>query len=87
MFSFIIFHSNADLVDSSGVRIHYTDRLRENDIGILEVGLEYTDKMAIPPGQEAFDLTGYCISECTRAVRRNVHVQLLMIIFVLIETI
>ncbi|XP_022668942.1 dopamine beta-hydroxylase-like isoform X1 [Varroa destructor] len=56
-----------DLVDSSGMQIHYTDQLRNYDIGILEVGLEYTDKMAIPPGQEAFDLTGYCISECTRA--------------------
>lgn len=56
------------MVDSSGMQIHYTDQLRNYDIGILEVGLEYTDKMAIPPGQEAFDLTGYCISECTRAV-------------------
>lgn len=58
-----------DVLDSSGVQIHYTDRLRQYDIGIIEVGLEYTDKMAIPPGQTGFDLKGYCISECTRAVR------------------
>ncbi|XP_003743549.1 dopamine beta-hydroxylase [Galendromus occidentalis] len=57
----------SDIIDSSGVQIHYTDRLRQHDIGILEVGLEYTDKMAVPPGQPKFDLKGYCISECTRA--------------------
>lgn len=31
----------------------------------MELGLEYTDKMAIPPGQIAFPLSGYCIAECT----------------------
>lgn len=31
----------------------------------MELGLEYTDKMAIPPGQIGFPLSGYCIPECT----------------------
>lgn len=33
----------------------------------MELGLEYTDKMAIPPGQTAFPLSGYCVADCTRA--------------------
>lgn len=56
----------AGYVDSSGITIYYTGELRRFDVGILEIGLEYTDKMAIPPRQPAFELTGYCISECTR---------------------
>lgn len=31
----------------------------------MELGLEYTNKMAIPPRQKLFPLTGYCVKECT----------------------
>ncbi|KAL1516807.1 hypothetical protein ABEB36_000660 [Hypothenemus hampei] len=55
----------AGFVDSSGITLHISDKLRDADAGIIELGLEYTDKMAIPPGQESFSLTGYCISSCT----------------------
>lgn len=56
------------IVDSSGIRFHVSSKLRKYDAGILELGLEYTDKMAIPPGQEDFPLSGYCVSECTAVV-------------------
>lgn len=39
------------------------------DAGVIELGLEYTDKMAIPPGQHSFLLSGYCVSECTAVVK------------------
>ncbi|XP_058445069.1 tyramine beta-hydroxylase isoform X1 [Malaya genurostris] len=52
--------------DSSGMRISVVSKLRKHDAAIMELGLEYTDKMAIPPGQVAFPLTGYCIAECTK---------------------
>ncbi|XP_037815839.1 tyramine beta-hydroxylase isoform X1 [Lucilia sericata] len=52
-------------VDSSGLRIKMVSQLRQFDAGVMELGLEYTDKMAIPPGQVAFPLSGYCIAECT----------------------
>lgn len=42
--------------------------LRQYDAAIMELGLEYTDKMAIPPGVLAFPLSGYCIAECTKMV-------------------
>ncbi|UYV66179.1 DBH, partial [Cordylochernes scorpioides] len=56
----------AGLVDSSGLRIYHTPRLRQHDAGVMELGLEYTDKMAIPPRQPAFFLSGHCVPECTR---------------------
>lgn len=57
-----------DWVDSSGLRLWYTKQLRKYDAGVMEIGLEYTDKMAIPPGQKSFTLTGYCIAQCTAVV-------------------
>uniref|UniRef100_H2M353 Dopamine beta-hydroxylase n=1 Tax=Oryzias latipes TaxID=8090 RepID=H2M353_ORYLA len=52
--------------DSSGIRLHYTPRLRRYDAGIMELGLVYTPVMAIPPKQHTFYLTGYCTSKCTQ---------------------
>ncbi|ERL83295.1 hypothetical protein D910_05622, partial [Dendroctonus ponderosae] len=67
-----IHYNNPELksgvIDSSGVRFYVSDKLKEMDAGVIELGLEYTDKMAIPPGQESFSLTGYCISSCTSVV-------------------
>lgn len=63
-------YNNPDLVanraDSSGMRLYYTAKLRPNDIGILEIGLEYSAKNSIPPGQANFELQGHCVPECTR---------------------
>lgn len=54
-----------DWVDSSGIMLHITSHKRKYDAAIMELGLEYTDKMAIPGRQKAFPLTGYCIPQCT----------------------
>jgi dopamine beta-monooxygenase len=53
------------IVDNSGIKFHYTRTLRRYDAGIMELGLEYIDKMALPPGQALWKLNGYCIPECT----------------------
>jgi dopamine beta-monooxygenase len=60
-----------DWVDSSGIRMWYTSHLRQYDAGVMELGLEYTDKMAIPPGQYSYTLTGYCLPQCTAVVCLN----------------
>ncbi|XP_070286090.1 dopamine beta-hydroxylase isoform X2 [Myotis yumanensis] len=52
--------------DSSGIRLYYTATLRPFDAGIMELGLVYTPVMAIPPGEAAFVLTGYCTDKCTQ---------------------
>lgn len=54
-----------DWVDSSGIILHISGQRRKYDAAIMELGLEYTDKMAIPGRQKAFPLTGYCIPQCT----------------------
>lgn len=53
------------------MKIKMLSKLRKYDAAIMELGLEYTDKMAIPPGQIAFPLNGYCVSECTKTVRKS----------------
>lgn len=51
--------------DTSGIRFYVTPTRRKYDSGVMEIGLEYTNKMAIPPHQNSFILAGDCISECT----------------------
>ena len=41
----------AGTIDSSGIQFFLTKTLRKYDAGVIELGLEYTDKMAIPPQQ------------------------------------
>uniref|UniRef100_A0A2C9LHW4 DOMON domain-containing protein n=1 Tax=Biomphalaria glabrata TaxID=6526 RepID=A0A2C9LHW4_BIOGL len=53
-------------MDNSGIRFYVTSQLRKNEAGIMELGLEYINKMAIPPGQKKFKLSGYCVQDCTR---------------------
>lgn len=59
----------AGRVDSSGIKFFYTRKLRRYDAGCVELGLEYTPKMAIPPRMDRFQLSGNCITSCTQAVR------------------
>ncbi|XP_076382479.1 DBH like monooxygenase olf413 [Megalopta genalis] len=54
-----------DISDSSGLRLHYTDRLRTHDAGILSVGIDPNWRHTIPPGQPEVVSEGHCISDCT----------------------
>lgn len=63
-----MFINCSGIIDSSGIRFYVSQNLRSMDAGIIELGLEYTDKMAIPPGQSSFSLSGFCVSECTAVV-------------------
>jgi dopamine beta-monooxygenase len=42
-----------------------TEKFRPHDAGVIELGLEYTDKNSIPPQNEGFTMTGVCNRECT----------------------
>ena|SRR5690349_18384922 len=48
-----VHYNNPDViggvVDNSGMKIKFVDKLRKYDAAVMELGLEYTDKMAIPP--------------------------------------
>uniref|UniRef100_A0A914I147 FAD-binding PCMH-type domain-containing protein n=1 Tax=Globodera rostochiensis TaxID=31243 RepID=A0A914I147_GLORO len=56
----------AGIRDSSGLRITYTNKLRPNDAGIIELGLIYSDANSIPPGQSKFPITALCPADCTQ---------------------
>lgn len=59
-------HMSPDLdADNSGLQFEYTHLMRKFDAGVLEIGLEYTDKNSVPPNLIA-PLSGHCVSECTR---------------------
>ena len=59
------------------MRFVVTEELRQYDAGIMELGLIYTDKMAIPPNEFKFPLHGYCLPQCSAVVSTiKVHLSL-----------
>ncbi|CAH1797738.1 unnamed protein product [Owenia fusiformis] len=64
------------IIDNSGIRFYYTPTMRPHDAGVMELGLEYIDKMAVPPHVEDFELEGYCIPKCTKVglPRNGIHI-------------
>ena len=57
---------HAPLVDNSGIRIRYTDQLRQYDTGMMLLGSEVNFLQFIPPQQTSFLSTGHCTADCTR---------------------
>lgn len=64
-------YDNPDLkpgvLDNSGMRVYYTDRLRPHDSGVFLVGSAVYHLQAIPPKQSAYKSVGRCSSQCTQA--------------------
>ncbi|XP_065076570.1 MOXD1 homolog 2-like [Ochlerotatus camptorhynchus] len=54
------------VVDNSGLKLYYTQALRNFDAGVLSVGMDPNWRHIIPPGQEKVVSEGHCIGECTR---------------------
>ncbi|XP_064084122.1 DBH-like monooxygenase protein 1 homolog [Macrobrachium nipponense] len=52
------------IVDNSGLRIYYTEKLRPHDAGILMLGHNVSPMQVIPPGQHWLTI-GHCSSDCT----------------------
>lgn len=55
-------------VDTTGLRLHYTSQLRENDGGILITGVAPSTLHFIPPYQTEYKTAGYCSLNCTKEV-------------------
>lgn len=66
--------------DSSGLRLHYTDRLRTHDAGILSVGIDPNWRHIIPPGQPEVVSEGHCISDCTGQTIPNNGINIFAVI-------
>ncbi len=52
----------------SGLRIYYTDHLRQHDASMLLLGSEVNFMHIIPPRQDRFTTVGRCTADCTRKV-------------------
>ena len=56
------------MIDSSGLRFHYTKQLRKYESGILMVGANVNWAMVIPPRQKDWEINGFCSPDCTQKV-------------------
>ena len=56
------------LIDSSGLRFHYTRQLRKYESGVLLVGADVNRAMLIPPKQRDWKINSFCSSDCTQKV-------------------
>ncbi|CAG9564813.1 unnamed protein product [Danaus chrysippus] len=54
-----------DVLDSSGIRIHYTSVLRPHDAALLGTGIGVSALHVVPPKQKAYRTVGICSSDCT----------------------
>lgn len=54
------------VVDNSGLKLYYTQSLRNFDAGVLSVGIDPNWRHIIPPGQEKVVSEGHCIGACTQ---------------------
>ncbi|CAD5114492.1 DgyrCDS3617 [Dimorphilus gyrociliatus] len=57
-----------NIVDNSGFRLFYTDKLRKYDTSVLEVGHKVTRFQIVPPNVQDFVTFGKCPSECLEEV-------------------
>ncbi|XP_066291636.1 DBH-like monooxygenase protein 1 homolog [Branchiostoma lanceolatum] len=53
--------------DSSGLRLTLSPELRDNDLGILEVGVKVSPFHVVPPRAEGFVSAGFCNTNCMNA--------------------
>lgn len=58
-----------------GMRIFYTDQLREHDTGLLLMGTEVNFLHWIPPFQDSFTTVGRCTAECTQQVLTLIEIK------------
>jgi hypothetical protein len=60
------------VTDNSGIRIFYTDKLREHDGAGLYLGYGHTPFLMIPPKQENFTSYAICDPQCFQNVRKEI---------------
>ena len=72
----------ADVVDSSGIRVYYSDKIREHDVGMLVLGNSVAyPPLVIPPGMDRMRLDTYCGSQCSGSMVRHVTLYNYLLLF------
>ena len=64
---------HGNVVDSSGLELHLTPRLRKFDSALMTVGHEVSNFQLIPPQEERFTTVGHCPEVCTQVEEREFH--------------
>lgn len=64
---------NNKIIDGSGLKVIYTEKLRKHDSGILQVGISDISDVVIPPKQSDLILNGFCVSKCSEKLE-EIHV-------------
>ncbi|XP_048106553.1 DBH-like monooxygenase protein 1 homolog [Alosa alosa] len=54
------------LLDSSGLRLFYTPKLRQYDAGVIETGVWVSLYHMLPPGMQDYLSEGHCTRECLK---------------------
>jgi len=62
------------LVDNSGYKMYFTDKLRKYDVSTLTVGDPFISFPSIPPHSEAFGLEATCPSQCSRQFDADLNI-------------
>ena len=68
----------ADILDSSGIRVRITSKLRQHDVGGLNLGQVVTNYQVIPPEEQSFISRGYCSAQCINKVSLKKHKAILV---------
>ena len=55
-------------MDSSGIRLYYTNKPRQEDAAVLTLGHSVIGHMIIPPRVQRYAVHGFCSSNCTDEV-------------------
>lgn len=61
--------TNAGIIDSSGIRITATQRLRQYDSGVLQTGAIVNKLQFIPPHEKNFLSRHSCSQQCLEKVK------------------
>ncbi|XP_008207690.1 MOXD1 homolog 1 [Nasonia vitripennis] len=54
-----------EVIDSSGVRLHLTPKIRKMEAGIFVAGVAVSPLHMVPPQQKEYATAGYCTPDCT----------------------
>jgi len=81
-------HLSTGIVDSSGVRVFYTDQPPKENVGVLIFGHSVAGHMIIPPRVERYTVKAFCSQKCTDKVSvlvicKSLHIQMHMYITIL----
>jgi hypothetical protein len=60
----------SNIVDSSGFKIYYTDKLRQYNMGVTILGYPM-QSITLPPGQKSYEIRDTCKSPCTDNFGKN----------------